>query len=62
MFRGSPNNVPQRKIGRDLHISPSTVQNIIKAFKESGICLQEEWDKITAETLHHLLSLMSQRL
>jgi len=43
MFRGSPvcpqmfkNNVPQRKIGRDLHISPSAVQNIIKAFKEYG--------------------------
>ncbi len=30
------NNVPQRKIGRDLHISPSTVHNIIKRFKESG--------------------------
>ncbi len=24
------NNVPQRKIGRDLDISPSTVHNIIK--------------------------------
>ena len=30
------NNVPQRKTGRDLHLSPSTEQNIIKAFKESG--------------------------
>ncbi len=30
------NNVPQRKIGRDLDISPSTVHNIIKRFKESG--------------------------
>ncbi len=30
------NNVPQRKIGRDLAISPSTVHNIIKRFKESG--------------------------
>ncbi len=30
------NNVPQRKIGRDLDILPSTVQNIIKKFKESG--------------------------
>ncbi len=30
------NNVPQRKIGRDLDISPSTVHNIIKSFKESG--------------------------
>ncbi len=30
------NNVPQRKIGRDLYISPSTVHNIIKRFKESG--------------------------
>ncbi len=30
------NNVPQRKIGRDLDISPSTVHNIIKIFKESG--------------------------
>lgn len=30
------NNVPQRKIGRDLDISPSTVRNIIKRFKESG--------------------------
>ncbi len=50
MSRGSPvcqqirekiiemfkNNVPQRKIGRDLDISPSTVHNIIKRFKESG--------------------------
>ncbi len=30
------NNVPQRKTGRDLDISPSTVHNIIKRFKESG--------------------------
>ncbi len=30
------NNVPQSKIGRDLDISPSTVHNIIKRFKESG--------------------------
>ena len=30
------NNVSQRKIGRDLDISPSTVHNIIKIFKESG--------------------------
>ncbi len=30
------NNVPQRKIGRDLDISPSTVHNIIQRFKESG--------------------------
>ncbi len=30
------NNVPQRKIGRDLDISPSPVHNIIKRFKESG--------------------------
>ena len=30
------NNVSQRKIGRDLDISPSTVHNIIKRFKESG--------------------------
>ncbi len=30
------NNVPQRKIGRDLDISPSTVHNIIKRFKDSG--------------------------
>ncbi len=30
------NKVPQRKIGRDLDISPSTVHNIIKRFKESG--------------------------
>ncbi len=30
------NNVPQRKIERDLDISPSTVHNIIKRFKESG--------------------------
>ncbi len=30
------NNVPQRKIGRYLDISPSTVHNIIKRFKESG--------------------------
>ncbi len=30
------NNVPQGKIGRDLDISPSTVHNIIKRFKESG--------------------------
>ncbi len=30
------NNVPQRKIGRDLDISPSTVHNIIKRFKQSG--------------------------
>ncbi len=29
-------NVPQRKIGRDLDISPSTVHNIIKRVKESG--------------------------
>ncbi len=29
------NNVPQRKIGIDLDISPSTVHNIIKRFKES---------------------------
>ncbi len=29
-------NGPQRKIGRDLDISPSTVHNIIKRFKESG--------------------------
>ncbi len=34
------NNVPQRKIGRDLDISPSTVHNIIKRFKESGGILQ----------------------
>ncbi len=31
------NNVPQRKMGRDLDISPSTVHNIIKRFKESGV-------------------------
>lgn len=30
------NNVPQRKIGKDLDISPSTVHNIIKGVKESG--------------------------
>src|SRR4029434_10247864 len=30
------NMVSQRKIGRDLDISPSTVHNIIKSFKESG--------------------------
>ncbi len=30
------NNVPQRKIERYLDISPSTVHNIIKRFKESG--------------------------
>ena len=30
------NNVSQRKIGRDLDISPSTVHNIIQRFKESG--------------------------
>src|SRR4029434_5632078 len=30
------NNVSQRKIGRYLDISPSTVHNIIKRFKESG--------------------------
>ncbi len=30
------NNVPQRKIGKDLDISPSTVHKIIKRFKESG--------------------------
>ncbi|KAI2645509.1 Transposable element Tcb1 transposase [Labeo rohita] len=30
------NNVHQRKIGRYLDISPSTVHNIIKRFKESG--------------------------
>ncbi len=30
------NNVPKRKIGRDLDISPSTVHNIIKRFKKSG--------------------------
>ncbi len=30
------NNVPQRKMGRDLDISTSTVHNIIKRFKESG--------------------------
>ena len=30
------NNVSQRKIGRDLDISPFTVPNIIKRFKESG--------------------------
>ncbi len=30
------NNVLQRKIGRDLDISPSTLHNIIKRFKESG--------------------------
>src|SRR4029434_3569782 len=29
-------NVSQRKIGRDLDISPSTVHNTIKRFKESG--------------------------
>ncbi len=28
------NNVPQRKIGRDLDISPSIVHNIIKRFEE----------------------------
>ncbi len=33
------NNVPQRKIGRDLDISPSTVHNIIKRFKESFLKL-----------------------
>ncbi len=27
------NNVPQRKIGRDLDISPSTVHNIITIFE-----------------------------
>ena len=31
------NNVSQRKIGRDLDILPSTVHNILKRFKESGI-------------------------
>src|SRR4029434_3416306 len=50
MARGSPvcqqmceqiiemfkNNVSQRKMGRDLDISPSTVNNVIKRFKESG--------------------------
>ena len=30
------NNVSQRKIGMDFDISPSTVHNIIKRFKESG--------------------------
>ncbi len=30
------NNVPHRKMGRDLDISPSTMHNIIKRFKESG--------------------------
>ncbi len=30
------NNVPQRMMGRDLDISPPTVHNIIKRFKESG--------------------------
>ncbi len=30
------NNVPQRQIGRILGISPSTVHNIVKRFKESG--------------------------
>ena len=29
------NNVPQRKIGKDFDISPSTLHNIIKRFKES---------------------------
>uniref|UniRef100_A0A0E9SVH3 Paired domain-containing protein n=1 Tax=Anguilla anguilla TaxID=7936 RepID=A0A0E9SVH3_ANGAN len=29
-------NVPKRQIGRILGISPSTVHNIIKRFKESG--------------------------
>src|SRR4029434_5912372 len=36
------NNVSQRKIGRDLDISPSTVQNIMKRFKESrGIAVRK---------------------
>src|SRR4029434_11016432 len=30
------NNLSQRKISRDFDISPSTVHNIIKRFKESG--------------------------
>ena len=30
------NSVTQRRIGRDLDISSSTVHNIIKRFKESG--------------------------
>ena len=30
------NNVPQRKIGRDLDTSPSTIHDIIKRLKESG--------------------------
>lgn len=29
-------DVPQRKIGRDLHTSFSSEQNIIKLFQESG--------------------------
>ncbi len=33
------NNVPQRKIGRDLDISPSTVHNKIKRFKECQLKL-----------------------
>ncbi len=96
------NNVPQRKIERDLDISPSTVHNIIKRFKDTKMvrvldwpacspdlspienvwrilkhkmrqqrphtvahlktCLQEEWDRITPETLHHLVSSVPKRL
>ncbi len=30
------NNVPQRQIAKALHISSSTVHNIIKRFRETG--------------------------
>ena len=30
------NNAPWRKIGRDLHVSPSAVKNVIKPLMESG--------------------------
>lgn len=37
------NIVPPKKTGTDLHISPSTEENITKLFKEPGaISVQEE--------------------
>ncbi len=67
------NNVPQRKIGRDLdNLSP--IENVWCILKRKmrqrrprtvahlKTCLQEEWDKITPETLHHLVSSVPKRL
>ncbi len=55
------NNVPQRKIGRDLDISPSTVHNIIKRFKESDRkgCIFTNDMKLTRQNMKYFVFILS---